>query len=266
MTIHGDWLRRRSTLVWLVLASIAVPYLGNRIGWPPQLHIGAGEDVLSTEGLAKKSTDPSPWLSGYDVSFRDAGVERSATGLASGARPEADFHQLTASPHQSDWPAGAVAVRFMDFPDILRFDITPAWVLSRWERVTTVVADGRLEGMRVALVTGTRADDIAGSLTYFFDAHRKLQRITLIGHTGDYQRLGQFVQSQFHLDPEPSGHAALWVTRWNGRVRSALLVRHAPVVTQADAHARYEVWLELNLPNAPYRLSAPFEQLLSQGL
>src|SRR5262245_51668880 len=43
-----------------------------------------------------------------------------------------------------------------------RFDLTPSWVSSRWPRVSTVLGEPEQLGMRVALVSGTRLDDIAG--------------------------------------------------------------------------------------------------------
>jgi len=52
-----------------------------------------------------------------------------------------------------------------DFGEIVRFDISPTWVTSRWPRVTTVTAEAGMEGLRVPIVTGTNTDDLAGSLT-----------------------------------------------------------------------------------------------------
>src|SRR5262249_24941689 len=70
-----------------------------------------------------------------------------------------------------------------------RFDITPPGVASRWPKASTVAGDPKQLGMRVALVTGTQPADVAGSLTYFFDEHHQLQRITFTGLTADPRRL-----------------------------------------------------------------------------
>ena len=48
--------------------------------------------------------------------------------------------------------------------------------MRRWPRVTTV-PQFALAGLRVPLVTGTQIDDLAGSLTYYFDRTDQVQRI-----------------------------------------------------------------------------------------
>src|SRR5262249_15052442 len=70
-----------------------------------------------------------------------------------------------------------------------RFDLTPQWVSNHWPRVSTVLGEPEQLGMRVALVSGTQPDDVAGSLTYYFDPHHQLQRITFDGLTRDPRRI-----------------------------------------------------------------------------
>ena len=63
-----------------------------------------------------------------------------------------------------------------DLREVMRFDISPSWVIERFTRVSTVLADVRLKALRVPIVTGTRVDDLAGTLTYYFDGSGKVQR------------------------------------------------------------------------------------------
>ncbi|MBC7855586.1 MAG: hypothetical protein IAF94_19320, partial [Pirellulaceae bacterium] len=48
-----------------------------------------------------------------------------------------------------------------DIPEAFRFDVSPQWINARWPRVTTVLAETDLQGLRVPLVTGPRPDDLA---------------------------------------------------------------------------------------------------------
>ncbi len=72
-----------------------------------------------------------------------------------------------------------------DLRDVIRFDINPAWVMQNFGRVTTVLADVKLDGLRVPLVTGTAPTDLAGTITYYFDNQQTLRRINLQGLTGN---------------------------------------------------------------------------------
>ena len=57
----------------------------------------------------------------------------------------------------------------MALAEYLRMDITHGWVTQRFSRVTTTLADGSYDGLRVPLVTGTSPTALTGSLTYYFD-------------------------------------------------------------------------------------------------
>ncbi|HEV3024657.1 MAG TPA: DUF6690 family protein, partial [Pirellulales bacterium] len=64
--------------------------------------------------------------------------------------------------------AAADATPVVDVQQAFRFDVTSAWVLGRWPRVSAGLSQLDLQGYRVPLVTGTKPDDLAGSLTYYF--------------------------------------------------------------------------------------------------
>jgi hypothetical protein len=130
----------------------------------------------------------------------------------------------------------------------IRFDLTPAMLFQRWPRVVAGLPDGELQGYRVPLVTGTREDDVAGSLTYYFSSRQACRRITLQGSVGDPRKLVAYVVDQFALlrqtSPDPGLH--LYQTRWNGKPVSELRIKTAPVVKASTPHARYRVELVLN--------------------
>src|SRR5690349_1180672 len=100
--------------------------------------------------------DWSAWRGGGSSS--DA--HSASPGLFPGAPPAATPILPTASNPAArlEGPTGA------GFEHLFRFDISPLWVTSNWQRVTTALPDLDLEGMRVPVVTGTRPDDISGSL------------------------------------------------------------------------------------------------------
>lgn len=142
-----------------------------------------------------------------------------------------------------------------DLRDVMRFDITPDWVLQRFSRVTTVLADTRLEGMRVPIVTGTKPDDVAGTLSYYFDGNGQLQRVTLHGFTGDPKRLVTVMKQHYAMTREPSLEAGVFTKRWNGDPVHFLRMAHAPIVYSDAVHQKYTIFLELNQPNLAYGIS-----------
>jgi len=156
-----------------------------------------------------------------------------------------------------------VGAHVSDLREVLRFDITPRWVIDRFARVTTVLADVHLEGLRVPIVTGTRPDDIAGTLTYYFDAADKLQRITIHGFTGDANRVVTTMTQFYGLGREPSLEAGVYTKRWNGEPVHFLRITHAPVVYSDAVHQKYTVFLELNEPNIPYGISLEARRIVT---
>src|SRR5262245_12902881 len=77
----------------------------------------------------------------------------------------------------------------VDMAEVFRLNVSPTWVMSRWPRVSAGLPEESLQGLRVALVTGTRQDDLAGSLTYYFTPTQRCSKITFSGTTGDPRRL-----------------------------------------------------------------------------
>lgn len=224
-----------------LIASFVVPYLlwgdgslfGGKNGW--QTLFGSSVTNYSANDLG---------VSGLDNSFaaNHAGGQR---GLGSGAP------KLVGSP-------------VSDLGEVLRFDVSPQWVMGRWSRVSTVLADQELEGLRVPLVTGTSLEDLAGSLTYYFDKKHQVRRIAFHGYTGDERKVAALVAQRYKLQPTQSLHAALYLAKWNGEPMSALRVALAPVVRADSPNTRLEVMLEINRPDAYYGLSPEFKELLDR--
>ena len=156
-----------------------------------------------------------------------------------------------------------VGARVDDIREILRFDITDRWVINRFSRVSTVLADLRLRGLRVPIVTGTQASDLAGTLTYYFDHSGKLQRVTIHGFTGNPQRLVETMTRHYGLQSEPSLEAGVYTRRWNGAPIHFLRLTHAPVVYSDAVHQKYTVFLELNEPDLAYGISEEAERIVS---
>ena len=149
--------------------------------------------------------------------------------------------------------------------EVLRFDIDPNWVMARFPRVSTVLADMQLDGLRVPLVTGTQPSDLAGTLTYYFDRYKRLQRVQVHGVCGDPNRFVAEFQQMFHMEQQPSLGGGFYVLKWNGRPTSLLQITPAPVIYADSQYSRYNVFVELNQPGMTYGLSPAATQLIEAG-
>ncbi len=171
-------------------------------------------------------------------------------------------------PPGSETPAnsggtGTVVPPSIPLEHVFHYQWTPQQVMANWPSVTRVY-EGEWLGLRVPLTTGTSPGDLAGSLTYYFDAENRLRRITFVGVTGDAQPLIRLVTTRFGLQAEPSTAAGLYVARWNGQPKSAVRLAYPPLLTSNHPRRRLEVTLELNRPATGYRLSNRFRQTLEQ--
>jgi hypothetical protein len=149
-----------------------------------------------------------------------------------------------------------------DLREVLRFDIVPGWLPKRFARVSTVTSNVQMDGLRVPLITGTQPNDIAGSLTYYFDASQSLKRINLHGLTGDPSPLANLMVQFYQLKPEQSLGGQLFTTRWNNRITSVLHVAPAPIIYAGADHSKYILFLELNQPTNQYGLSEEASEIL----
>ncbi len=135
--------------------------------------------------------------------------------------------------------------------EALRFEVTAGWVLSRWPRVSSGVAELPLQGYRVPLVTGTAEADLAGALTYYFNPRQQVQRITFHGTTGSPQHLIQMLVAQYHFGRRLMNDARVLrfeVAAPSGPAKSYLEIRSVPVVKASDPYRRFEVILVMERP------------------
>jgi len=148
----------------------------------------------------------------------------------------------------------ADATPIVELHQAFRFDITTAWVLGRWPRVSAGLAELDLQGYRVPLVTGTKTDDLAGSLTYYFNQRQRVERITFHGGTGDARRLVALLATQFGFIRVLVDDASLFLyqVKQDGKVLSELRIKPARIVRADSPHTRFEVSLVMrNLILAP---------------
>lgn len=195
-------------------------------------------------------------LSTTGVAERIASGERSPSALLGGSSAggnagaaargnETEHASTVVLPELPGLPLAGPSVA--ELGEIFRFDVTTAWVMGRWPRVSTQLADLELQGYRVPLVTGTREDDLAGSLTYYFDREQRVQRITFFGTTGDARRLVATLATRHRFLRELTDDAGLFLyqVKYNGKPLSELRVRPANVVEANNPHGRFEVALDM---------------------
>ncbi len=230
----------RSSLMLLGLAaSVGVPYLLS----------SSGVQSLIKSGT---STAEAP----VEIAPGGPRIERRTAVEAAEARNSGEPSHSAA--HVADHADSSVTplnlrpegMPVYDFAEVFRFDVTTAWVLSRWPRVSTRLSSLPTQGYRVALVTGTLPHDLAGSLTYYFNDAQKVQRITFLGTTGDTRPLVNLVTSRYGLvrqqDEGPGVH--LYQFRSGKKIASELRIRPARTVSLAEPHTRFEVALVLERP------------------
>jgi hypothetical protein len=133
--------------------------------------------------------------------------------------------------------------------EVLRFDVTVEWVMQRWPRVSTGLPYVQLQGYRVPLVTGGSVADVAGSLTYYFNAQQQVQRITFHGTTGDPRVLVGLLTSRYRftrrLTNDP-GVVRYEAVNADMKPTGTLKIRSAQVVRADQPFTRFEVDLVMD--------------------
>ena len=216
--------------------------------------------ILGTGSEAQDDYSSSPQSGQYVSGYSATGPLSSISPPAyAPSHPQANLLNPAVTEHELQQP---VVYRLQD---VLRFDIAPGWVLERFPRVTTVLADTQLDGLRVPLVTGTAPSDIAGTLTYNFDRYKRLQRLTVHGTTGDATRFIAELQQQYQMQQVPSLGGVLYLLSWNGKPTSIVHVEPAAVIYADSPYSRFNVLIELNQAGLEYGLSREARQLLDAG-
>lgn len=137
-----------------------------------------------------------------------------------------------------------------ELADVFRWDVSPPWVLGRWPRVSAGLADVESQGYRVPLVTGGQSDDLAGSLTYYFDRRQRLTRILFQGSTGDGRKLVALLAARFGFVREWNNDPSLYLYRVRDgkKVLGELRIQPARVVRADSPHSRFDVALLISRP------------------
>lgn len=200
-------------------------------------------DSSDSPGSSNDDRGSTQWSQSDAGTAAPAGQSRPAAQ----ARPQ-DPKQLAPRGDPVLRPEGLLA---RDFGEVIRFDATPSWVIARWPRVSSALAPLQLQGYRVMLVTGTAEDDLAGSLTFYFNARQQVQQITFQGTTGDARKLIQFLVSRHQFGRRLVNNPRLFryeVAASRGPAKSYLEIRPARVLRADDAHHRLEVLFVIERP------------------
>jgi len=208
-------------------------------------------------GIGKKAILPLALAAGiggpYVYSSSDQLVEQAGSLMPSWAstEPQAWSDETPLREESNIGPLGqppqsAGRQSVVTLEEALRFDITSGWVLSRWSRVSTQLSSIEYQGLRVPLVTGAGASDLAVSLTYYFDESDQLKQVSFRGTTGDATRLIYWLQAQHGFRPQQSSPGVKrFVVRYNGEEISELEVHPAPVMHNGQPLGRYDVYLTM---------------------
>jgi hypothetical protein len=195
-------------------------------------------DKERTSKAKAVSSSGTTQLAGYEIAetldVRAVGTETAASNAGAGM-PSASIQ------HRSD-------LRLQDASTVFDFQITPEWIVKRWPAVSTGLAQLQLEGYRVPLVTGTKQHDLAGALTYYFNAEQKLQQITFVGATGDPRPLIGLLSGRFHLTRRLVNDPGLVIyesVQPNNQPASGLRIRLGPLSQPNASIRRYDVELSL---------------------
>jgi hypothetical protein len=219
--------------------------------------------LLSTLGLILAAGGPwayerasAYWKTSAAKAKSAVTAQASVTGQpAAEAKPAGSSRlNLTLDEPRVPLVAGAMPVDATpnyDLADVLRFNITPNEVVSRWPRVSTGMGQLQLLGYRVLLVSGIAEYDLAGSLTYYFDARQQCQRIAFYGTTGNPQRLITLLGQRFGFARRVVNDPGLYiyeVPNPAGDSPSLLQMQSANVIKQAEPYRRYKLSLVIERP------------------
>lgn len=179
----------------------------------------------------------------------------AATSLVGASTPAVEAKPVAATPASN--PAGKPAEPELEGPpvrdlaEVIRFDVSTGWVMGRWSRVSTGMAQLQLQGYRVPLVTGTAKDDLAGSLTYYFGPQQTVEKITFNGTTGDATKLIRLLTTRYGFVRRVANDSGLFVYEVAGEkggVRSVLRIRPTGVVKATEPYQRFHVDLMMERP------------------
>jgi hypothetical protein len=213
--------------------------------------MGMKKTALYLAGLSLAVGGPASLLSTTDVltGKKNATPAAVAPAQQQPGMPNAATPLLNAQPVGLSGTPSTEATPMPSLAEVLRFDMTVEGILRQWPRVTTGLPYMQLQGYRVPLVTGPALTDVAGALTYYFNARQQVQRITLRGTTGDPSMLVTLLTTRHQftrrLTNDP-GVVLYEVVDSGNQPAGSLKIQSAKVVTAAQPHVRFQVDLMMD--------------------
>lgn len=148
-------------------------------------------------------------------------------------------------------PSEAKLSPITPIPEILRFDYDPVDIIKKWPYVTSANPELYLQAYRAPLVTGSRNDDLAGVITYFFDMHT-VQQISIRAKTGDFRKLVAHLQKYYGFVQRETQTPAIYIYQqpetFSRKDGSYLWIRPNLAFAEGIEEHRFDVTLVLNRP------------------
>ena len=148
------------------------------------------------------------------------------------------------------------------FNKIFQCGAPRSWVQRTYDDASRTM-DQQREGLRVTLVTGEKLEDLAGSLTYWFDRQGQVERITFQGVTGNPAKLVSFAHRSHKMVARRCERDAIFVRDGKNGPLHLLHISRLPFVNVQTQYGRYEITLELNQPGSS--LSSASSNVLEGG-
>jgi hypothetical protein len=164
------------------------------------------------------------------------------------AAPTASLPAEGASPSMPS-PPNSNTIVTPSLDEVFRFDVTVEWIMQRWPRVSTGLPYPKLQGYRVPLVTGTSLGDVAGSLTYYFNAQQRVERIAFRGTTGDPGMLVNLLTTKHRFIRRLTNDPGLVLYESvdsDNHPAGVLRIRSARVVKVDQPYSRFEIELMMD--------------------
>ena len=252
-------------LASLLGASIGVPYVVSKSSTPGQAPGATPVAPTAAPGAAPPAAWQTAGVPATPATTPPSLLTQATNFFSSTPQPAPALsaYPTTATPAPLSPLMGSPAIqpiRYHSFQEALRFDVSKEWVYQNWDRKSTGLADPQMFGIRVPLVTGTQRTDLAGSLTYMFDAQGQVQHISLRGRTADTTALVQYLTQTYQLQrmQAPAGEQ-LYQVRSGSNVYSELRTMPESVLLETSPLGSFGVVLELGRPgsNRPLQPQMP---------
>jgi len=230
----------RGSVVFFLLGAALLPYVVSQ----PAVRQAVTAPLQSLSKAPPEKKDEAAAAAQAFAPNHAGNVQRSPGDLAGSARNVPMLQTASTEPRK------AADATFIPLEHALQWNLSPAWVMSTFPRVTTELPDLELQGYRMAYVSGTTPTDVAGSLSYYFDGSLRLQKIRFTGSTGDARRLVQHLISRHQFQRRMADDAGVYLyqVEQDGQALSELRVRAASVVKADNSLGRFATTLEMRRP------------------